>query len=247
MHLIDTQTILMISLTFFVALLYSSVGHGGASGLLFLMSLFAFTPREMAGTALILNVIVAGASFLAFMRAGHFSFSLTWPFIVTSIPASFAGGLVRVSNHVYFVLLALVLGAAAWRMAFVRRNESGPACNRPRHLAAALPTGAGIGFLSGIIGIGGGIFLSPIIIFMKWADTKSTSAAAACFVLVNSIAGLAARSAHGGVDADVAIQLLPAALLGGLIGSHFGANTLKAITLRRALALVMLIAAAGKL
>lgn len=236
-------TILILSfLIFMVAILYSSVGHGGASGYLAVLSFFAIAPNEMSSTALLLNVLVASVGTVAFMRAGHFKLGIAWPFIVTSVPAAFFGGLLPVVDKIYFLLLAAVLLIAAIRMVFVNAAKLNEENIRKLSHSLALPAGGGIGLLSGIVGVGGGIFLSPIMIFMKWATAKQTAAVSALFIVVNSLAGLGGRLARGGLEFGYIWILVAAAFAGGLIGSHLGANRYSSVTLRRLLGVVLVIA-----
>lgn len=240
----DFVSMLVISvLVFAVAALYSSVGHGGASGYLAVLSFFAVAPATMASTALTLNVLVAGVAMISYMRAGHLSWKLAWPFIVLSIPAAFLGGLVHVSEGVYDALLSFALVFAAFRLAMNAVSPAQVSELRSVHLPVSLPVGAGIGLLSGVVGVGGGIFLSPLMILFRWADAKKTSAVAALFIVVNSLAGLAGRLAHGNLAIDGFAPLIAVAFLGGLIGSHHGANKFSGLVLRRLLALVLVIAA----
>lgn len=234
--------LLLCVLVFFVALLYSSVGHGGASGYLAILSFFAVAPSLMASTALLLNVLVAGLSLISYYRAKHLSLTLVWPFILASIPAAFIGGSIPVTEKVYFILLAIVLLFASFRLAY---SADIPANDelQPVKLPISLPVGAGIGLLSGIVGVGGGIFLSPLMVIMKWATTKRTAAVSALFIVVNSIAGLAGRGLRGDLDIATSIPLLIAAFGGGLIGSYYGARKFSGQLLRRILALVLLVAA----
>ncbi len=237
-------SIVIISiLVFIVAALYSSVGHGGASGYLAVLSFFAIAPATMGSTALTLNILVAGVALFSYVRAGHLSWRLAWPFILFSIPAAFIGGLLRVSEKTYFVLLALALVFAAYRLAMSAvGTEEGTEHKRVK-LSASLPTGGAIGLLSGIVGVGGGIFLSPVMLLSKWADAKKTSAVAALFIVVNSLAGLAGRLAKGELVIDGFGPLIVVAFLGGLLGSYFGANRFSGSVLRRLLAVVLVIAA----
>jgi uncharacterized membrane protein YfcA len=228
---------------FVVAVLYASVGHGGASGYLALLSLAPATlaPDHMATAALTLNLVVAGVGWLAFARAGHFVGRLAWPFIVVSIPAAFLGGATSVSMRAYAALLAGSLFVAALRLVMAgRRQEAGSMT--PPMWAAAVPVGAGIGWLSGVVGIGGGIFLSPLLLLLRWANVKQTAAVSACFILVNSAAGLAGRFTRGAMDYETLWPLLMAALSGGLLGSRLGANHFSGGLLTRLLAVVLLAA-----
>jgi len=228
---------------FLIALLYASVGHGGASGYLAVLSLVAVKPDEMATTALILNLFVATVTLVSFMRAGHFSARLAWPFIVTSVPAAFLGGVVPIPVRLYAVMLAAALGVAAFRLAVELPGHREDSVARPR-LAVAMPVGGGIGWISGAVGVGGGIFLSPLLLFLRWATPKQAAAASAGFILVNSLAGLVGRAARSGLAYGPLVPLLVAALIGGLIGAHLGANHFSGKALKRLLAVVLLIAAA---
>lgn len=243
MEFTPTSLLAICSLLFVVALLYSSVGHGGASGYLAVLSFFAVAPKSMSTTGLILNLFVAGIAFLAFYRAGHFSPSLTWPFLVTSVPAAFLGGMIHVPKSTYAVLLAIALTFAAFRLMIQFRSDTASNEIRLPNLPVVLVIGAIIGLISGIVGVGGGIFLSPLILLMHWADPKKTSATSAAFILVNSIAGLAGRFLSGSFEIGVLAPFVLAAFLGGLAGANLGANKFSGITLRRVLGVVLMIAA----
>ncbi len=234
---------LLIPSVFLIALLYASVGHGGASGYLAALSFIAVRPDEMATTALTLNLVVATVALISFKRAGHFEGRLAWPFIAASVPAAFIGGLVPVPVRLYQVLLAIALGVAAVRLALNLSGREERRIVRPS-LALALPTGGGIGWLSGAVGVGGGIFLSPLLLLLRWASPKQTAAASAAFILVNSAAGLGGRAARSGLAYGSLAPLVVAALIGGLIGAHLGANHFSGNALKRLLAVVLLIAAA---
>lgn len=207
-----------------VAILYSSVGHGGASGYLAVLALFSVAPAGFKPTALVLNILVSAVATFHFARAGHFSWRLFWPFAVTSIPFSFVGGWLSLPTHVYKPLLGILLLATAYRL--FSREE----CETPKSVslspAAALAIGAFLGFLSGLIGVGGGIFLSPLLLLLECAKAKEASAVAAVFILVNSIAGLLGHV--GNLQAIPAfVPLLAAtALCGGITGSFLGSRRL---------------------
>ncbi|MBI2119202.1 MAG: sulfite exporter TauE/SafE family protein [Elusimicrobia bacterium] len=229
---------------FFVALLYSSVGHGGASGYLAVLSIFGFIPSEMALSALILNLLVSAVSFIAFRSSGSFRFNLFWPFALSSIPFSFLGSLLPVSDKVYNILLSSILIFAAYRLIKFNGKINQPEKKKEFFVFLALVLGGIIGFLSGLIGIGGGIFLSPILILSGWADVKEAAAISALFIWVNSTAGILGRLSH--ISPIVYAGLLPliiSAFLGGLLGSRFGAYQWSHLTLRRLLGFVLLIAA----
>lgn len=232
----------LIPVFFVIALLYASAGHGGASGYLAILSFVAVRSDAMATTALTLNLFVATVALLSFKRAGHFDGRLAWPFIAASVPASFLGGLVPVPLRLYNILLAVALSAAAIRLAVTLRGRGEPGGVTPP-LALTVPVGGGIGWLSGAVGVGGGIFLSPLLLLLRWATPKQTAAASAAFILVNSAAGLGGRAARSGLEYGVLWPLLAAALLGGWLGAHLGANHFSGHTLKRLLAVVLLIAA----
>lgn len=240
------QIALLALLLFVVAALYSSVGHGGASGYLAVLSLFAFAPQEMATTALVLNVLVAGMAFLQFQRAGFFRLRLLLSFLVASVPAAFVGGLVHIPPTVYALVLAAVLAFTAVRLGWPRSQAQELSSTGSPSPMLTLPTGAGIGLLSGMVGVGGGIFLSPVLLIMRWASIKETAAVSAAFIVVNSLAGLAGRFTSGNWELGALLWLVPVAFAGGLLGSYSGAWLLQSPTLRRLLALVLLVAA-GKL
>lgn len=232
-------------LFFCVAFLYSSVGHGGASGYLAIYSLFftLYTPSQISTSALVLNLLVAGTSFISFLRERHFSLQLTLPFLLSSIPFAFIGGMIQVSDKTYTFLLAGVLLFAGIRLFFWKPvGTSNATPQNPPKSIVAIPFGGGIGIVSGIVGVGGGIFLSPLILFLRWADPKKTAATSACFILVNSLAGLLGRAARPGIYSTCLYPpYLIAAFLGGLVGSYWGSKRFSGWTLRRILGIVLLI------
>ncbi|MBI4199196.1 MAG: sulfite exporter TauE/SafE family protein [Chloroflexi bacterium] len=236
------QALLFSPLILVVAFLYSSVGHGGASGYLAVMSFASLAPREMSTTALLLNLLVAGLAAFTYWRAGHLVPRLLWPFTVASVPAAFVGGLLEVPKGAYAAALAVVLLLAAGRLSLAPLAARGP--QRRVSLALALVVGAAIGLLSGIVGVGGGIFLSPLMLLLRWADVKQTAAVSAAFIVANSASGLLGRMLGGTLGAGPVVFLVGPALLGGLAGSLLGARWFSGLVLRRMLALVLVIAAA---
>lgn len=238
--------ILILLLLFLTAMLYSSVGHGGASSYLAILSFLSISPNEMSTTALILNLVVSGIAFFLFYRAGHFSLQMSWPFIIGSIPASFIGGMIQIDEKSYFLLLALVLILAAIRLLMPEiREQRLESRGKKRDLLFHywIPAGALIGLLSGIIGIGGGVFLSPLIVLMKWADLKTTSATAAFFILLNSIGGLAGRYVQGTIEIGNLLPYILVSTLGGFLGSYYGSKKFPQAALSRILAIVLILAA----
>ncbi len=231
---------------FMVALLYASVGHGGASGYLALMSFFCITPELMSASALILNLLVSGLAFFQFHKKGYFSWNLTWPFLVMSIPAAFLGGLIKINPQTYTILLMIILVYASIRlmMTTIMQNKGIIVFKQPS-IIMAIAVGTVIGLISGIVGVGGGIFLSPILILLCWADAKSTSATSACFIWCNSLAGLAGRLFSKSLVFENTLQFMPivcVAFIGGWLGSYLGANKFTSKALRVVLALVLMLA-----
>ena len=184
----------IFAFAFLVAFVYSSVGHGGASGYLALLSFYAFPPAQMSASALALNVLVSSLAFYSFAKAGHFRWSSTWPLIMFSIPAAFLGGMIKVSSSVYALTLAVILMYAGWRLWKGARAVPENQALKSIPFGFAMLLGAGIGLVSGVVGIGGGIFLSPLLLFFRWANPKQAAATSACFILVNSIAGLGGQN-----------------------------------------------------
>lgn len=228
-----------------IAALYSAVGHGGATGYLALMSFCNVTPQVMATTALTLNCITAGISCFMYSRAGYLSLKLTLPFVVTSVPCAFLGALVKVNEQQYGVLLALTLTVTALLLLVKRRSTTEKFekfVASPSLLKAGL-AGAMLGLLSGAVGIGGGVFLSPLIVLAGWADTKTTSATAAVFIIANSVSGLAGRAVSGTLEFGNVAPFLIAATIGALLGSYWGAHKSTSGRLKLPLAAVLLIAA----
>jgi len=241
----EPVSVLLLALIFVVAALYASVGHGGASGYLAIMSLFAFSPQQMAGTALVLNIFVSCLAFWSYRWAGHVLPKFSWLLIVAALPLSFLGGALPVRQQLYAVLLAIALAAAALRLLLSPRESVSQDCRPPQFVMAVL-SGGGIGLLSGIVGVGGGIFLSPLAVLARWAPLKSVATLSALFILLNSVTGLMGRWATGKLELDTGWFLLCAALPGGWVGAYLGSQKLDSKMLRGLLAVVLLVAA-GKL
>jgi len=235
---------LLAALIAVVAFLYASVGFGGASGYLAVMSQFGIAPITMASTALILNIVVASIAFINYTRAGHLVKRLLIPFLVTSVPAAFLGGYCKLTDEAYYLLLYAVLTYVMLRMLFARPEpQAGTEDLRPFPLWLALVCGAGIGLLSGMVGIGGGVFLSPLIILARWGTPKQAAATAAGFIVLNSISGLVGRVLGGNFVLGIfGVSLLPVGLIGALAGSFLGARHFSGLWTRRILGVVLLIA-----
>jgi uncharacterized membrane protein YfcA len=236
--------IFLYLLVFVIAVIYSSAGFGGASGYLASMSFFDIPANVMSSTALVLNIFVSSISFTNYARAGHFRPRLLFPFLVTSVPAAFIGGTIKIPEQTYTVLLYIVLTYLALRMIlFPTLTEALNWKPRQVPLWAALLSGAVIGLVSGMIGIGGGIFLSPLIILMQWGDAKQAAASAGGFIVINSISGLVGRFSSGTLAiGQFGIPLFAVGLLGALIGSRWGAMKFSSAGARRALGVVLCVA-----
>lgn len=231
---------LFVQLLFIVAFLYASVGHGGASGYLALMALFSFTPSVMKSSSLILNIFVSFISFYQYYKGDHFKWKLFWPFIITSIPASFVGAYITLDALIYKRILGVLLVFPILRLFGALGKESDD-IKEVRWIWALL-IGAIIGLLSGMIGIGGGIILSPVILLLHWGNMKQTAAVSALFIFVNSIAGLSGLLLKGTViDNHVYIWLL-VAIAGGMAGAYFAKQQFSNKMLKILLAVVLVIA-----
>lgn len=232
---------MLVALIALAAFLYASVGHGGASGYLAAMSLAGLAPAAMKPTALLLNLLVSSLASWRFYRAGHFRWRLFWPFAGASIPLAFVGGALQLSDPLYRRLLGAALVLAIFRLLLPVREPQAPA---PPPLPPALACGAVLGLASGVLGIGGGIFLSPLLLLAGWAGVKETAAVSAVFILVNSAAGLAGHLSSLGSVPAAAWGWAAAAFLGGLGGAELGSRGLPPEWLKRVLAAVLAVAAA---
>ena len=224
---------------FAVALLYSSVGHAGASGYIAVLTLFGLGVEEVRPTALALNILVAAIGFIQWWRGGHFSWSLFWPFALLSVPAAFFGGWLHVPADYLRILIGVVLWFSAWRLLY--RKEDPSAVARPAR-TTAVASGAGIGFLSGLTGTGGGIFLTPLMLFCRWAKVKEAAAVSSLFILVNSASGLAGYIKSGRDLPDLAWPLAVVVAVGGFLGSRLGSHHLPVRGIAILLAIVLAIA-----
>ena len=210
MEAILGELILLIALSL-VAAMYASVGHGGASGYLAVLSLTVYPSNDHAWLkqhAWSLNLLVAGMAFFAYKKEGFFDSKLASPFIIASIPAALIGGYLRVNDDIYDTLLSITLVFAAWKLYTTKSGESEELFSSPPKVHIALIVGAAIGLLSGIIGVGGGIFLSPLILIFGWGDPKTTAGVAALFIWVNSAAGLVGSSVSGQLVIDFGVLAL---------------------------------------
>jgi len=226
---------------FLVAFLYASVGHGGASGYLALMAIYGIAPEVMKPTALLLNLFVSLTSFVQFYRGGHFKWKLFVPLAVASVPLAFLGGLITIDASIYKKVLGLLLLIPIVRFLFfpnIPVNELKKSNN-----ILSLIIGGTIGFLSGMIGIGGGIILSPILLLLKWTDQKQTAAISALFIFVNSLSGLAGQLTKGIHFSPDMLAYVAIAFTGGICGAWFGSLKFNQNILKYVLAVVLMLAA----
>lgn len=233
--------ILFYCLLFVVAFLYASVGHGGASGYLALGAVFNLAKEVMRPTALLLNLFVSLIAFIQFYRGKHFIFKIFLPLAIASVPMAFLGGQIEINTHIYKTVLGILLLLPIIRFLFFPNIAAGEIKKSNPFLSLLI--GGGIGFISGVIGIGGGIILSPILLLLKWTDQKQTAAISAIFIFVNSLAGLLGQYTKGLHFSSGMAGYVVVALAGGLAGAYFGALKFNQNILKLLLALVLLMAA----
>lgn len=224
-----------------LAFLYSSVGHAGASGYIAAMALASVAIGDIRPAALMMNIGVAFIGMWHFIRAGHLRWSLTWPFLVAALPFAFLGGMVKLPPQVVGGVLGAVLLFSAIR--FLLPSANGPEKENPPSLPVALATGVVLGFLAGLTGTGGGIFLTPLLIITGWAGARAAAATSIVFIAGNSISGLIGFGVSEGSLPWHLAFLFPFALIGGFAGSRLGSNHFEPRTIRRILAIVLIIAA----
>jgi len=239
---IEYLDLLFLIILLIVAMLYSAVGHGGASGYIALMTIWGTEVTTVKSTALVLNAFVSIIAFMQYYRQGHFKWSVTYPFIITSVPCAFIGAMIAVDSDVYKKILGIILLLSVIRLLFTFREKEGSL--RDMNLWIAMAAGAVIGFLSGMIGIGGGIILSPLILLAGWAGIKNTAATSAIFIFINSLAGLAGvYTKHQFVFTPLTTMWITVAIIGALAGAYWGSRVAPIKQMRFILALVLVVAA----
>ena len=242
---LERRTMVQYELLFVIGLMliaffYSSVGHGGASGYLALMALFGLAPDSIRYYALILNLVVSAIAFISYFRAGFFRWRQIAPFLITSIPSAYIGATFSINPTAYKIILGIMLLLAVTRMLLIRNSENNVTHDPP--LLLALGIGLVLGLVSGIIGIGGGILLSPILILSKYARIKEASAASALFIFLNSASGLAGLMTSQFIfQANIFLWIL-GVMIAGLVGSAKGSRTVSELKLKRVLSMVLLAA-----
>ncbi len=236
--------VLLTGAVFAAAALYSSVGHGGASAYIALMALAGLAPEEIRPAALVLNIVVASLGAYRFVRAGRFDFSVFWPVAVTAIPAAYFTGGIDLPEAVYRPLLGIALGVAALRYLIWPQIDAVKVVRAPSKVVA-LPAGAALGALAGLTGIGGGVYLSPLLVFAGWADAQKATGVAACFIVVNSLAGLAGRAPSLLTLPSYLPWLAAAAVVGAGLGTALSLKAFDKKGTLRAMGIVLGLAAAA--
>jgi uncharacterized membrane protein YfcA len=241
-ELTASQTALLLAAIGAVAFLYSSVGHGGATGYLAVMALLGIAPSVARPGALGMNCCVAGIAFWRFRRAGYFDWKVFLPLGLGGVPLAWLGSRLHLEGRAYAVVLGVALLAAGWFLGWARREhaEEPP---RAMNCPLLLLVGGALGFLAGLTGIGGGVFLTPLLIFLRWTPAKVAGGISALFIVVNSVAGLAGLAGKALVWAPVFFGAVAVGISGALLGTQLGVNRWRTVTFRRALALVLWIAA----
>ena len=236
----SADLITLIPIFFIIALLYSSAGFGGGSSYLAVLALFPIAFEEVRMIALLCNIAVVSGSAWVFYRAGHMKFKGILSLIFLSVPLAYFGGRMKISEELFFLILGITLLISGLMMLASTTNK---AKELPNYLNGII--GGGIGFLSGIVGIGGGIFLSPVLNLSRWADAKVIAATTALFILVNSISGLIGQIVTNGfhVDIKMLLCLILTVIIGGQIGSRYSAFRLDALTVRKVAAILIIIVA----
>lgn len=237
---------ILLAAVFTVAFFYSSVGHGGATGYLAALALVGVAPASAKVAVLIANIFVASIAFWRFYKAGHFDWKIFFSFAVVSIPFAFLGSKIHISPRTYKIILGAVLLVGGTILLFRSRWQTDDVAVRKCFLPIALLVGAVLGFLAGLTGIGGGVFLSPILYLFRWVKPKTTGGIAAGFIIVNSIAGLFGAGWEKISHAGILLWLTVPAVIGALLGTHLGARRWSSVTFSRVLAGV-LVFAGGKL
>jgi len=231
---------ILLGLLVVVSFLYASVGHGGASGYLALMSIFSFPVTFMKPSALLLNILVSALAFYFYQQENKVPWKTFSPFVITSIPFAFIGGYLTIDTFYFNIILATVLIVAVLRLLGVFGKEK--ATLSPVHIPLAMIFGAIIGLLSGFLGIGGGILLTPLLIILGWATFKQAATMSALFILINSISGLMGFITKGQTIDSGVLVMAGFVFVGGTLGAYYGSKKFNTVVLKNILAVVLAIA-----
>jgi len=238
----------VLACIFIGATLYTSVGHGGATVYTAILTLFGFAIGPLATLVLVMNIVAATIAWVMYSQAGFLRWRLLLPFVVTSVPAAYLGGSLPITGRLQAVILGVaLLGAGLRLLLFPRPPSLDLRVTGVAYYVLAAVVGAILGFLAGATGIGGGIFLSPILIALGWANVKEAASVASAFIVLNSLAGLAARLSRTPIDAQYVAPFVAIVIAGALIGSFMGARRLPFRSVQISLGLVLLIASAKNL
>lgn len=238
----NSQFSILLIAFFAIALIYSSVGFGGGSSYLAILALLAVDFQLMRSTALMCNIIVVIGGVYIFYKEGKLDLKKSWPLVVSSVPLAYIGGIWPIRQEVFFILLGFTLVIVSIVLWLQPEKKITISNAKYDTLAFKLFAGGAIGFLSGLVGIGGGIFLSPVLHFIRWDEAKKISAVASFFILVNSISGLAGQLQRSTLDWDFTWPLLLAVFVGGQIGSRLGARKFNPVYVKRITAVLILAA-----
>ena len=228
-------------LFFFVALMYSSVGLGGGSSYTALMVIFALDHQAIPTTSLTLNLLVTFLGMINFWRGGHLSLPLVLPFLLASVPLAYLGGALQLSQEMFLWLLLGSLVLVAVRIYLWRGQSLGASFSGVQRWLLSLALGGGLGFIAGTVGIGGGIYLVPIIISLGLATEKQAAAAGSVFIWMNSLSGVLSRSIRGTFEPATILPMAVAVVAGGYLGSRLASTRLAPDTIRKTLGVIILL------